>query len=170
MSRTLLVLLTLLGLAPPTRGSAQQEPVVVYLVRHAERGDDGTSDPPITEAGRDRARALAHVLRDAGLTDIYTTDYKRTRSTAAPVAEATGLRLRVYDANDLEGLAARLRSSPGRHLVVGHSDTTVDLVRALGGDPGAAIADGDYGRLYVLTIDASGTTTILLRYGAPSSS
>jgi len=167
MNRAILIVLTLLGLAAPAPVFAQQAPIVVYLVRHAERGDDGTSDPPITEAGRARARALAHVLRNAGLTDIYTTDYKRTRSTAEPVAEATGLGLEIYDANDLEGFAARLRRAPGRHLVVGHSDTTVDMVRALGGEPGDPMADAEYDRLYVLTLGPAGTTTILLRYGAP---
>ncbi len=164
--RSVLVALVVVSIAwaVPLRAQA---PVVVYLVRHAERGDDGTGDPPITEAGRARARALAHVLQDAGLTDIYTTDYKRTRSTAQPTAQATDLSPRVYDANDLEGLAARLKAAPGRHLVVGHSDTTVDLVRALGGDPGPPMADAEYDRLYVLTVTPSGTSTILLRYGTP---
>jgi 2,3-bisphosphoglycerate-dependent phosphoglycerate mutase len=166
MRRLLLIFLILLGVQP-RHAVAQQKPVVVYLVRHAERGDDGTSDPPITAAGQERARVLANTLRDAGLTDIYTTDYKRTRSTVAPTAQETGLEPQVYDANELQGLATMLRAKAGRHLVVGHSDTTVDLVRALGGDPGGAIADGEYDRLYVLTLTPEGTTTVLLRYGAP---
>lgn len=167
MRRLWLLALTLLAMTVPSTLVGQQEPVVVFLVRHAERGDDGTSDPPITEAGQDRGRLLARMLRDSGLTQIHTTDYRRTRMTVQPVAEETGLRLLEYDANDLAGLAGRLRRTPGRHLVVGHSDTTPALVAMLGGEPGDPIADDEYDRLYILTLTADGTSTVLIRYGEP---
>jgi broad specificity phosphatase PhoE len=143
-----------------------QQATVVYLVRHAERDEDGTSDPPITEAGRARARLLADMLRDAGITHVHTTDYLRTRSTAAPVAERTGAATHTYGARALDELAARLRSTPGRHVVVGHSDTTPQLVALLGGEPGPPIAEAEYDRLYVLTLTSAETTTALLRFGA----
>jgi len=162
-----LVLLAL-GQAASTRPlSAQGDPVVVYLVRHAERAEDGTSDPPISEAGQARARLLADMLLDAGVSDIYTTDYRRTRQTGAPLAAALGLEMSTYDARDLPELARRLRATPGRHVVFGHSNTTPALVEALGGDPHGSIADGEYDRLYVVVIPASGpVTTVLMRFGA----
>lgn len=160
--------LALLASGAPSSLGAQSEPVVVYLVRHAERGDDGTSDPPITPAGEERARLLASMLRDAGITHVHTTDYRRTRATAAPVAAVQGLRTSFYEARELAALAAYLRRTPGRHLVVGHSDTTPALVRELGGEPGPPIADSEYDRLYVLTLSAEGTTTVRLRFGAPA--
>ncbi len=148
---------------------AQQDAVVVYLVRHAERAEDGTTDPPISEAGRERASALADILRDAGVTHMHTTDLRRTRQTGAPLAERLGLAFQVYDPKDLPGLAARLRATPGRHLVLGHSNTTPALVAALGGAPGGPIAELEYDRLYVLVITPDGAvTTTLLRYGSPS--
>jgi hypothetical protein len=51
--------------------------------------------------------------------------------------------------------------------VVGHSDTTPELVGLLGGDPGAPIDEPtEYDRLYVVTLGPDGTvTTVLLRYG-----
>jgi 2,3-bisphosphoglycerate-dependent phosphoglycerate mutase len=152
----------------PTPLSAQQEAVVVYLVRHAERAEDGTNDPPISEAGRERARLLGDMLRDADVSHIHTTDLKRTRETGAPLAERFGLGFEVYDPKDLPAFAARLRATPGRHLVLGHSNTTPQLVAALGGEPGDPIADGEYDRLYVVVITPQGAvTTTLLRYGAP---
>lgn len=149
--------------------SAQQQPVVVILVRHAERAEDGTDDPPISDAGRQRALLLADMLRDGGVSHVHTTDLKRTRQTGAPLAERLGLGFQVYDPTDLAGFAARLRATPGCHLVLGHSNTTPALVAALGGEAGAPIADDEYDRLYVVVIPAEGpVATTLLRFGAPA--
>ena len=158
-----LCLFTLL-LAPSV---AAQEDVVVYLVRHAERAEDGTDDPPISEAGTARAWLLAELLKDAGITHIHSTDFKRTLQTGKPIAEASGLEAASYDPRDLEGFAARLRSTSGRHLVLGHSNTTPDLVEALGGDPGGPIQEFEYDRLYVVVVDVDDVSTILLRFGTP---
>lgn len=160
------LLAALFMLALPAPSSAQDAPVVIYLVRHAERAEDGTNNPHISEAGRARAAALAALLADAGVTRMHTTDLHRTRETGAPLAEALGLELEVYDARDLPGLAARLRASPGRHVVLGHSNTTPALAAALGGESHGEIAEDEYDRLYVLFIDGTGrVTTVLLRFG-----
>jgi phosphohistidine phosphatase SixA len=142
-------------------------PIVVYLVRHAERAEDGTNDPPISTAGEARAQLVADMLRDAGVTHIHVTDFRRTRSTAAPAAAAASLVPTVYSPEELDALAVRLRATAGRHLVVGHSNTVPELVAVLGGDPHGEIATDEYDRFYVLTLTASGTSTVLLRFGAP---
>jgi broad specificity phosphatase PhoE len=164
--------LLLAGAAPLT---AQDDPVIVYLVRHAERADDGapasammTDDPPLSEAGRERAGELALLLGSVGLTHVYSTDYARTRATALPTSEAAGLPIELYDSEELEGFARRLLATPGTHLVVGHSDTTPELVRALGGDPGEPIARFEYDRIYVVFVLPGGAAgTSLFRYGSP---
>ena len=162
------VVLALGMMAAALPASAQQEAVVVYLVRHAERSEDGTGDPPISEAGRERALLLADMLRDAAVTHIHTTDLKRTRQTGTPLAQRLGLGFEVYDAKDLPALAARLRATPGRHLVLGHSNTLAPTVEALGGAGGEPVADAEFDRLYVVVIAPGGSvTTSLLRYGAP---
>jgi phosphohistidine phosphatase SixA len=142
--------------------------VVVFLVRHAEKTEDGSRDPDLTPAGRARASLLARMLADAGLTGVYSTDYRRTRETAGPAARAAGLDVRIYDPKEPGALAFRLRSRPGRYLVVGHSNTVPGLVRALGGDPGSDIAEAEYDRLYVVLIGSGGTTTLRLHYGPRS--
>jgi broad specificity phosphatase PhoE len=147
---------------------AQNAPVVVYLVRHAEKADD-SRDPPLSDAGRARAGGLIHVLGTAGITKVWSTNYQRTMSTAAPLAANQHLDVTPYDPSKLAEFAALLRATPGRHLVVGHSNTTPELVRALGGDPGEVIPDWEYDRLYVVVIGPGGTTAMQLRYGAPSS-
>jgi broad specificity phosphatase PhoE len=148
---------------------------VIYLVRHAETAGDRAmdpSDPPLSEAGAARAAALAHALADAGLTSILSTDLQRTRATAAPVAAATGLEVQMYDPSDqpaMRALLERLASDGGRHLIVGHSNTTPALVRMLGGDPISPISESEYDRLYVVSVTAGGeVVSTLLRYGRPS--
>lgn len=147
------------------RAEAQSAPTVVFLVRHAERAEDGTSDPPISEVGQDRARLLAQMLRDVHLTHVHTTDFRRTRATGGPTAEASGLEMALYDPDDLDGFADRLRATPGRHLVLGHSNTTPQLVEALGGDPHGDIDELEYDRLYVMTLTPGEPNTVLIRFG-----
>ena len=146
----------------------QQESInTVFLLRHAEKADDGTSDPPLTLKGRDRAASLADLLEDAGITGIYSTDYKRTRQSVEPLADRLGLSLNMYDPQRLSDTAGLLKTLPGRHIVSGHSNTTPELVSLLGGDPGPPIVEaGENDRLYILTRHSDGrVTTLLLRYG-----
>lgn len=152
------------GWASPTK-----EPLTVFLVRHAEK-ELSDSDPGLTGEGFNRAAQLADLLRDAHIQAIHSTDYKRTRQTAAPLAERLGQQIKIYDSNNLPGLIEQLRVAGGRHLVVGHSTTTPHAVMLLGGEPGEAIRESDeYDRLYILSIDKddSNARTVLLRYGKP---
>jgi phosphohistidine phosphatase SixA len=161
-----------LGRAAPAGGPGRDEDPrqqggVVFLVRHGETDPGAGHDVPLTAAGLERADRLAVLLRDAGIDAIHTTDIRRTRGTAEPLAAALGLELQVYRAEELADLAGRLRDAGGRRLVVGHSNTTPPLVRLLGGDPGPEIRIDEFDRLYVVVIeaDAGGSSgTIILRY------
>ncbi len=153
-------------LGAPAVAAAQSDATVVYLVRHSERAEDGTSDPEISAIGQDRSELIAKLLADGGLTQIHTTDFRRTRSTGRPTAQALGLEMELYDPRDLPGFAEQLKQTPGRHLVLGHSNTTPQMVAALGGDPGSDIEEMEYDRLYVVTLTEDGASTVLLRFGA----
>lgn len=146
------------GPAVPTDGA------VLILVRHAETEPDGTRNPPLSPPGRERARRLAEVLIDAGLDAVYSTDYVRTRGTAAPVAERLALGVALYDPRDLHAFAGQLLGRGERALVVGHSNTTPALVEALGGEPGEPITESEHDRLYVLVAEGDRIRTIQLRY------
>ena len=166
---SILGLLLAFGLALSV--SAQESATVVYLVRHAEKQDDGSQNPALNAQGEERALLLDLLLRDAGLTHIHSPDFLRTQSTAAPVAASLGLEVSSYDPRDLPAFAAWIRENPGRHLVSGHSNTTPGLVTALGGEPGEPIEEAwEYDRLYVLTLGTDGdVSTVLLRYGSGGS-
>ncbi len=163
------VLFLLLALVVPPEAEAQGETTVVYLVRHAEKVDD-SADPPLSPEGEARAMLLAMMLSDAGITRVMSSDYIRTRRTAQPVAGSLGLSVEIYDPRDLPGLVEMIQKYPGRYLISGHSNTTPAMVELLGGDPGEPIREADeYDRLYVVTLDDDGTSTVLLRYGASGS-
>jgi len=140
-------------------------PSVFVLVRHAEKA--GLEDEsPLTDEGTARAERLARLLRDAGIERIFSTDFARTRLTAAPLAAELGLEVELYDPHRLEDLATTLRASPTRAFVVGHKDTTPELVSILGGEAGPAIGDDEHDRVYLLHYRPGvGTTTVVLRSG-----
>lgn len=139
----------------------------IYLVRHAEK--EPGRDPQLTPDGRARAIALAERLSKAELGAIYSTNLRRTRQTAGPIALATEIPVIFYDASKLDEFASQLRGQSGNILVVGHSNTTPDLAAALGGEAGAPIIEAtEYDRLYVLTIKDGIVTTDIQRFGEPS--
>lgn len=156
------------GCSPPVEPPAPSGESVFFLVRHAEKADQ-SDDPPLTAEGQARAEALARMLRDAGIERIYSSDFQRTRDTAAPLASALGLEVTLYDPKRLAELASTLLSSPGRSLVVGHSNTTPELAGLLGGEPGPPISEDEYDRLYVVYRQggaAAGTLVLRLPGGS----
>ncbi|HSM36928.1 MAG TPA: phosphoglycerate mutase family protein [Longimicrobiales bacterium] len=129
---------------------------LVVAVRHAEKVD-ASADPALSEAGVERAAALAAALEDAGIERVLSTDYIRTRDTALPTAEAFGLELEIYDPTDIPALADALRNAPeSAILVVGHSNTTPALVAELTGEPAEPMPDAEYDRLYRVWIAPDG--------------
>ena len=52
---------------------------------------DGHSDPPLSPAGEEQARAVAERLAGEPLQALFVTPLQRTAQTAAPLAAATGL-------------------------------------------------------------------------------
>ena len=167
LSRLLLLFLAIAFLSPsPARG--QQTSTVLFLVRHAEKAAEPADDPPLNEDGQRRSQELAELLVDANLQAIYSSDYLRTRDTAAPVSRASGVDVELYDPGDLEPFAEMLKTGTKSALVVGHSNTTPVLVELLGGVPGDPIDEpAEYDRLYILTFTGDAVVTTLLRYGAP---
>lgn len=169
MARSGLILVLMSVFGAMSCGSPDQlaiTDVTVYLVRHAEKASNDR-DPPLTEAGEARAAELAKQMKTAGLTHIHSTNYERTLQTAAPTAKATGLEVEIYDPSDLAGFADVIKAAPGAHLIVGHSNTTPQLVEALGGEPGSEINEAsEYDRLYVVEISGDGMVrTELRQYG-----
>jgi broad specificity phosphatase PhoE len=150
-------------LVAPTVATAQG---ALFLVRHAERADT-TEDSPLSAAGHARAARLALILRDAGITRIYTTSRRRTVQTAAPLAAALNLTPSELPAADLDALITGLRTATpdDRVLVVGHSNTLPEILQRLGLTAPVTIADAEYDNLFI-AIPREGSPPLLvqLRY------
>jgi phosphohistidine phosphatase SixA len=161
------------------RAAAQR---TVILVRHAEKAADDPRDPALSEAGRERARALAQLLARSGARRLVASEYRRTRETLAPLSEALGVALESFPARELEALAKDLAGTPAGSTVVvaGHSNTVPALAARLGaplagvteGAQGPALDEQEYDRLFVLTLPPAGSAlapaVLELAYGRAS--
>lgn len=159
-------------LSVPAAAAADQ---IIFIVRHAERaaptgqaaapahgmmGDD----PPLSAAGEQRAAKLAAMLAGSGIKQIFTTEFKRTRQTAAPLAQKLKLTPVMAAAKDPAPLVAQLRRTQGNVLIVGHSNTLPDLIRKLGVTQAVTIGDNDYDDLFIVVRTAGGATLVRLKY------
>jgi len=139
----------------------------VFLVRHAEKeASVPGSDPPLSETGRARARALAKVLRDAKIDTVFHSEYRRTAETVAPLCSACGIEPTVVPAARTGELVAKIRAHrSGNVLVAGHSNTVPEIIRALGWSGEVAIGDDDYGELFVVSPTLPAPRLLRLRFG-----
>jgi len=160
--------LAFIMLAMPSIAAAQQ---TVIVVRHAERADGGAAantgmtdkpaDPPLSAIGEARAAKLATMLAEAGVTAIYTTEFKRTQDTAKPLATKLGLKSVAIAGKDTPGLIARVRKDNAKDvvLIVGHSNTIPEIIKALTGKT-VTMRDEEYDAMFVLTPSAGSVTLI----------
>lgn len=178
--------LLLLALAAPAAPAPAPRVDVsaVFLVRHAEKIPDGSRDPGLTDEGRVRAQQLASLLEVAGVTHLFSSEFRRARATLEPLADRTGLPIEVVPADEPEKQVARLRDLPAGSVSVvsGHSNTIPALVRALGGELSGTVQHETYGemlgeeehdRLFLVLLPVGDgeavVRTLELRYGAPPS-
>ncbi|HEX2190317.1 MAG TPA: phosphoglycerate mutase family protein, partial [Longimicrobiaceae bacterium] len=154
--------------------AAAQEPTVVVLVRHAEKAAAGGQDPELSPEGAARAAALAEALADAGVDAVVTTQLRRTRLTAEPLARALGLTPEAVPTTGggeahVRAVADAVRRHSGKTvLVVGHSNTVPAIVGALGGPALDELCEHEYGNLFVMVLRPGGEPSLLrTRFGAP---
>jgi TonB family protein len=152
------------------RPPQQRAPLTtVIVVRHAEKGTSPADDPPLTSQGVQRAESLARMFANTPITAIYVTPYARTRETAAPLAAAKGLTAievpvgATYPSDIVNKVWLEQRG--GTFVVVGHSNTTRDVLRALGFGEAKDIPDSEYDNLYIVTLGPFSQTRVLpLKY------
>lgn len=117
-----------------------------YFIRHFEKQQG--NDPHLTELGQHSAQTLIAVLKGKTLNKIYSTQYNRTIESVTPLAVQRGLQVTLYDPTKLEFLADKIKDE-NHILIVGHSNTTPQLIRLMGAEV-ADLTEADYGQLFTL--------------------
>jgi broad specificity phosphatase PhoE len=163
-------LLTFWGCKESTRESAVESPPVIstyFLIRHAEkdRTNPDDKDPELSQRGLGRAMHWAEIFDDVSLDAIYSTDYARTTMTAAPTAVKKDITVTYYDP-DMLGIETFKAETLGKNvLIVGHSNTTPEMVNRLtGGDTYSSMDDTDNGSLFIVTLSGSQSSVVRLHF------
>lgn len=113
--------------------SNDNENKVIYMVRHAEKDMVPKNDPPLTTDGVIRSVDLASWFKDIKIDTVFSTDYVRMRETVKPLTEQQNLDISIYDAKEFEDFAKQLKKMKvDTILVVGHSNTILEQIEALG--------------------------------------
>ena len=142
--------------------TAAAQASTVILVRHGEKASQTETDPILSAAGVQRAKDLAAALADGGVTTVITTQWKRTRATAAPFVAATHPKTMIV--NDSAGIykhiadmVATIMARPAGDvvLVVGHSNTIPRIVGALGGPKMLDLCDSQYSTMFILEMNGT---------------
>ena len=125
----------------------------VILVRHAEKAEDGTKNPSLSEVGKNRAKRLAEMLKDLKIDEGYATPYKRTNETITPLCEANQIIIQPYDAFKPTTIEEAVKKGFGKTIIVaGHSNTIPLLVNTLiNENKFSELDENEYGKLWILT-------------------
>lgn len=157
-----------------TTASAQS--TLVFLVRHGEKAAQPANNLPLSPEGEARARALADVLANAGVTVVLSTPYERTLGTVRPLATKLGITVDTVGIGGgipayAQAVAAAVKQHPGKAIVVvGHSNTIMHVAAALGAPSLPDLCDGDYDQIITLQLQPSGPPRMAhSRFGAPAS-
>lgn len=143
---------------------AQEKLTTFVLIRHAEKADDGTRNPGLTAEGEARAERLMELFKNADIAAIYSTPYKRTQSTVAPLAKAVSLEVKDYTPRGTGFINEIMKDHAGGTIIVsGHSNTTPFVANALlGNKQFAQLDESEYNKIFVVTISEVGKGTVTM--------
>lgn len=138
------------------------------LIRHAKTEGSG-SNPNLSTIGIQRAESLKSMLKEVSLSGVYSTNYNRTLQTAQPTANDHNFTINNYDPF---GLHSFIDQTLHKHwaetiLIVGHSNTTPDLLNILIGDNMYNTLDeAEYDNVFIVTVFEKGRASVVrLKYG-----
>ncbi|MEQ9090456.1 MAG: phosphoglycerate mutase family protein [Balneola sp.] len=166
----LLTILPLSGLNAQNILGTSDSATLIF-VRHAEKADDGTRNPPLTKEGEARAERIKVMLKKAysKVDAVYSTEYKRTELTALPVSKEFDLDIQSYDPRAPKVFIKKLiKDHQGEVvLIVGHSNTTPFLVNmVLGEEKFAQLDESAYDDVFIVKSKEVGKGTVEIKSSA----
>ena len=144
------IALSLVILCAPPAAEAQNKTII--LVRHAEKADATSQDPELSAEGKQRAERLVKVAGKYKPGAFYSTNFKRTRDTLAPLAAKRKKTVAIYDARKPAELLDQItKSKIKRHIISGHSNTVPGLANFIAKkDVFKNLDESEYGVLWVI--------------------
>jgi 2,3-bisphosphoglycerate-dependent phosphoglycerate mutase len=151
--------LILFGLANEAVFAQQKyNKLTIILLRHAEKekadGEDAP-DPHLSQAGEARALKLEILLKKYKPDAVFSSQFKRTRSTIMPFARNRRMMIQIYNHRDLKEIAAIATAGNFKRIViVGHNSTTPALTNLLiGQEKYKPLDESEYDKIFVVRIE-----------------
>ena len=142
---------------------AQNKTTTIYFIRHAEKVDI-SKNPDLSTFGLDRAAHWNEIFSDIPFDAIYSTDFTRTKQTAAPTATNKKIDITLYVAKNIDFQKFKTDNLGKTVLVVGHSNTIPDFVNKLiNQEKYSNIEDKTFGNLYIVTLNGDLINHLLLK-------
>ena len=132
------------------------------LIRHAEKILSSSNDPQLSTKGWQRANELVHLFEAIDIDAVYASPYRRSIDTAKPLAKAKKLGILNYNPDELDSFAQKLLNSHMGEtvIIVGHSNTTPQLVNALSGTYYPNLEETEYDWVYFVNISPKVTPNV----------
>jgi phosphohistidine phosphatase SixA len=103
------------------------------------------------------------MFRTTPIKSIFTSEFLRTKQTAAPIAQALGI-VPIEISTDLDTAKGQLLGAASPVLVIGHSNTVPDLIAALGGPADIQIEEHEFDRMFAVTVAGGVASVMDFRY------
>jgi len=90
------------------------------VVLHGEKVDN-SANPPVSVLGQERAEDLKTELANKGITEIYSTNYLRTKNTVKPLANSRCLVINIYAVNSADSMRVfieKLKQMQGKNVLI----------------------------------------------------
>lgn len=135
----------------------------LFLIRHAEKENNGQTNPPLSINGKVQAKVIDSLFANVKLAAILSTSFERNMETARPIAESKKIPITNYNPGENDPiLDYALKFEKGKKfLIIGHSNTIPELVLNLvPNSTPFTIAEDEYDGLYVITSDGLGSSKV----------
>lgn len=104
---------------------------VFIIVRHGEKENNG-KNPHLSEAGKNRAKNLAELLKNSKIDNVYSTDYFRTRETVENLVSDKKLEVKIYNPSKISDFVKNeLVFNQSKNIISGHSNTNPLLLNEI---------------------------------------
>lgn len=109
----------------------KKQATVFIIIRHGEKENNG-KNPHLSEAGKNRAKNLAELLKNSKIDNAYSTDYFRTRETVENLVSDKKLEVKIYNPSKISDFVKNeLVFNQSKNIISGHSNTNPLLLNEI---------------------------------------